>query len=106
MNPGEALVSQDIQRIHRHIAKERSAKHGLEMGDTVQWHVAVDSVTDALVRSHLSKKGPAASLSEFVERAVARELDRIALQDHERTKARPAPSDDMWEIIIPLPLEA
>lgn len=74
------------------------------MSNTVQWRVAVDPVTDALVRSRLSKEDTATSLSEFVERAVNRELDRIALQDHERTKARPAPSDDMWEIIIPLPL--
>ncbi|WP_300114281.1 hypothetical protein [Sphingobium sp.] len=75
------------------------------MSNTVQWHVAVDSVTNALVRSRLSKEDTAASLSEFVERAVNRELDRIALEDHERTKARPASSEDVWKIIIPLPLQ-
>ncbi|MDF2605157.1 hypothetical protein [Sphingomonas sp.] len=75
------------------------------MSNTVQWRVTVDSVTDALVRSHLSKEGPAASLNELVERAVSRELDRIALEEHERANTRPVPSDDMWEIIIPLPLK-
>ncbi len=75
------------------------------MSNTVQYRVTVDSVTDALVRSHLSKEGPAASLSEFIDRAVHRELDRIALEEHELANARPTSSDDMWEIIIPLPLK-
>lgn len=76
------------------------------MSNTVQWRVAVDSVTDALVRSHLAKNNPWMSLDEFVDRAINHELDRVALQDHERAKARPACSDDMWEIVIPLPLKA
>ncbi len=61
------------------------------MSNTVQWRVAVNSVTDALVRSHLSKEGPATSLSEFIERAVNCELDRIALEEHELANTRQAP---------------
>lgn len=73
------------------------------MSNTVQWRVAVDPITDALVQSHLAKVQPATSLEEFVDRAIKRELDRATMQEHERAKARPVASDGMWEIIIPLP---
>lgn len=69
----------------------------------VQWSVNVDKVTDALVRSHLSRCRPELTLDTFVERAIRHELDRLAVEERERAARRPATADGMWQIVIPRP---
>lgn len=73
------------------------------MTDRVQWAITVDRVTDALVRSHVGESRPAMTLDAFVERAIRREFDSLALEELERRTAPPSRSNDMWEIVIPLP---
>lgn len=75
------------------------------MEDTVRWQLKIDSITDALVRTHLANTNPPVTLGGFVEHAIAREFDRLALLEHERSTAPRPRSDDMWEIVIPLPLK-
>jgi hypothetical protein len=73
------------------------------MTGMVQWAITVDNFTDALVRSHLGKCRPEVTLDAFVERAIRREFDCLALEDAQRAAAPPSRSGDMWEIVIPLP---
>ncbi|WP_242095376.1 hypothetical protein [Sphingomonas sp. CROZ-RG-20F-R02-07] len=68
----------------------------------LQWNLIVDTVTDAMVRSHLART-PHVSIDAFVVQAIERELDRISLPAQQRSTVDPAASDDMWEIVIPRP---
>jgi hypothetical protein len=68
---------------------------------TIRWTVKVDTVTDALLRMHIAHN-PGTDIDALVERAVNRELDRLAIIEDERRNTF-QPSDDMWSITIPRP---
>jgi hypothetical protein len=68
---------------------------------TVRWTVKVDTVTDALLRMHIAHN-PGTDIDALVERAVNRELDRLAIIEDER-RSTFQPLDDMWSITIPRP---
>ncbi|MFD1033140.1 hypothetical protein ACFQ15_00540 [Sphingomonas hankookensis] len=61
----------------------------------------MDTVTDALLRMHIAHN-PGTDFDTLVERAVNRELDRLALIEAERSRTL-RPSEDMWTITIPVP---
>lgn len=64
--------------------------------------IQIDKVTDALVQAQLERCRPPVTFNSFVEGAIHRELDRLALV--EREKGPPTVDrSDMWEIIIPWP---
>ncbi|WP_294282828.1 hypothetical protein [uncultured Sphingomonas sp.] len=73
------------------------------MAEDVQWSVNVDKVTDALVHSHLKGFRPEMTLDTFLEGAIRRELDRLALDERGRAERQPPAADGMWEIVIPRP---
>lgn len=81
------------------LADRRSGLQTGRMSSTVAWSVTVDTVTDALVRSHLARHS-GADLNALVVDAVSRELDRLALQEHERRERVSVDCDDTWSITI------
>jgi hypothetical protein len=84
------------------LAIGRRAIHASCMSTTANWSVTVDTVTDALVRSHLARH-PGAELDAVVVEAVGRELDRLALPDDEGRAPASMRHNDMWCITIPRP---
>jgi len=86
-----------------HLGTGAAPRHAGDMTHDVQWTVNVDKVTDAVVRSHISRCRPELTLNAFVQSAVQRELDRLAIEEHERAASRPPRTEDMWEIVIPRP---
>lgn len=82
------------------------AADAIDVGDdgaagTIRWSVKVDTVTDALLRMHITHN-PGTDFDTLVERAMNRELNRLTLIEAERSRTL-QPRDDMWSITIPFP---